>query len=49
VRWRRLRCGRACGLAESQGIVGAVLFLVSRASAMVTGDVLTIDGGFLAR
>jgi NAD(P)-dependent dehydrogenase (short-subunit alcohol dehydrogenase family) len=35
--------------AEPQEIVGAVLFLVSRASAMVTGHVLAIDGGFLAQ
>jgi NAD(P)-dependent dehydrogenase (short-subunit alcohol dehydrogenase family) len=36
-------------LAEPDEIVGAVLFLVSRASAMVTGHVLAIDGGFLAQ
>jgi NAD(P)-dependent dehydrogenase (short-subunit alcohol dehydrogenase family) len=36
-------------LAEPQEIVGAVLFLASRASAMVTGHVLAIDGGFLAQ
>ena len=36
-------------LAEPEEIVGAVLFLASRASAMVTGHVLAIDGGFLAR
>jgi NAD(P)-dependent dehydrogenase (short-subunit alcohol dehydrogenase family) len=36
-------------LAEPQEIVGAVLFLSSRASAMVTGHVLAIDGGFLAQ
>ena len=36
-------------LAEPHEIVGAVLFLVSRASAMVTGHVLAVDGGFLAQ
>ena len=36
-------------LAEPGEIVGAVLFLASRASAMVTGHVLAIDGGFLAQ
>jgi NAD(P)-dependent dehydrogenase (short-subunit alcohol dehydrogenase family) len=36
-------------LAEPEDIVGAVLFLASRASAMVTGHVLAVDGGFLAQ
>jgi len=36
-------------LAEPDEIVGAVLFLASRASAMVTGHILAIDGGFLAQ
>jgi NAD(P)-dependent dehydrogenase (short-subunit alcohol dehydrogenase family) len=36
-------------LAEPQEIVGAVLFLATRASAMVTGHTLAIDGGFLAQ
>lgn len=36
-------------LAEPQEIVGAVLFLATRASAMVTGHILAIDGGFLAQ
>ena len=36
-------------MAEPQEIVGAVLFLATRASAMVTGHVLAIDGGFLAQ
>lgn len=36
-------------LAEPEDIVGAVLFLVSRASAMVTGHTLPVDGGFLAQ
>jgi gluconate 5-dehydrogenase/2-deoxy-D-gluconate 3-dehydrogenase len=35
--------------AEPDEMVGAVLFLASRASAMVTGHVLPIDGGFLAQ
>jgi NAD(P)-dependent dehydrogenase (short-subunit alcohol dehydrogenase family) len=36
-------------LAEAEELVGAVLFLASRASAMVTGHVLAVDGGFLAQ
>jgi NAD(P)-dependent dehydrogenase (short-subunit alcohol dehydrogenase family) len=36
-------------LAEPHEIVGAVIFLASRASAMVTGHTLAIDGGFLAQ
>jgi NAD(P)-dependent dehydrogenase (short-subunit alcohol dehydrogenase family) len=36
-------------LAEPQEMVGAVLFLASRASAMVTGHTLAVDGGFLAQ
>jgi NAD(P)-dependent dehydrogenase (short-subunit alcohol dehydrogenase family) len=36
-------------LAEPEELVGAVLFLASRASAMVTGHILAIDGGFLAQ
>ena len=36
-------------LAEPEEIVGAVLFLASRASAMVTGHTLAIEGGFLAQ
>src|SRR5258706_6408863 len=36
-------------LAEPHEIVSAVLFLASRASAMVTGHVLAVDGGFLAQ
>ena len=35
--------------AEPHEMVGAVLFLASRASAMVTGHVLAVDGGFLAQ
>jgi NAD(P)-dependent dehydrogenase (short-subunit alcohol dehydrogenase family) len=36
-------------LAEPDEIVGGVLYLASRASAMVTGHTLAIDGGFLAQ
>jgi NAD(P)-dependent dehydrogenase (short-subunit alcohol dehydrogenase family) len=36
-------------LGEPQEIVGAVLFLASRASALVTGHTLAVDGGFLAQ
>ena len=35
-------------IAEPEELVGAVIFLASRASAMVTGHVLAVDGGFLA-
>jgi NAD(P)-dependent dehydrogenase (short-subunit alcohol dehydrogenase family) len=36
-------------LAEPEELVGPVLFLSTRASAMVTGHVLAVDGGFLAQ
>lgn len=36
-------------LAETADLVGAALFLAGRASAMVTGHVLAVDGGFLAQ
>jgi NAD(P)-dependent dehydrogenase (short-subunit alcohol dehydrogenase family) len=36
-------------LADPADIVGAVLFLASDASAMVTGHTLPVDGGFLAQ
>jgi NAD(P)-dependent dehydrogenase (short-subunit alcohol dehydrogenase family) len=36
-------------LAEPSDIVGAVLFLASEASAMVTGHTLPVDGGILAQ
>jgi NAD(P)-dependent dehydrogenase (short-subunit alcohol dehydrogenase family) len=36
-------------LAEPSDIVGAVLFLASQASAMVTGHTLPVDGGILAQ
>ena len=35
-------------VAEVPEIVGAALFLASRAASMVTGHILAIDGGFLA-
>ena len=38
--------GRVAEVAE---VVGAVLFLASRASSMVTGHTLAVDGGFLAQ
>ena len=36
-------------IGEPQDIVGAVLFLSTRASALVTGHILAVDGGFLAQ
>ena len=36
-------------LAEPEEVVGAVLFLLSPAAAMVTGHTLPVDGGFLAQ
>ena len=36
-------------LAEPEDIVGAVLYLVSHAAAMVTGHTLPVDGGYLAQ
>jgi NAD(P)-dependent dehydrogenase (short-subunit alcohol dehydrogenase family) len=36
-------------LADTDDIVGAVLFLLSPAAAMVTGHTLPVDGGFLAQ
>jgi NAD(P)-dependent dehydrogenase (short-subunit alcohol dehydrogenase family) len=36
-------------LADPEDIVGAVLYLVSRAAAMVTGHTLPVDGGYLAQ
>jgi NAD(P)-dependent dehydrogenase (short-subunit alcohol dehydrogenase family) len=36
-------------MAEPEDIVGAVLFLASEASAMVTGHTLAVDGGYLAQ
>jgi NAD(P)-dependent dehydrogenase (short-subunit alcohol dehydrogenase family) len=38
--------GRLC---EPEDMVGAVLFLASDASSMVTGHILPIDGGILAQ
>ena len=35
-------------LADPEDMVGAVLFLVSRAAAMVTGHTLPVDGGLMA-
>jgi len=36
-------------IGEPEDIVGAVLFLSTAASALVTGHVLAVDGGFLAQ
>jgi NAD(P)-dependent dehydrogenase (short-subunit alcohol dehydrogenase family) len=36
-------------IGEPNDIVGAVLFLSTRASALVTGHILAVDGGFLAQ
>lgn len=36
-------------LAEPRDIAAAIAFLVSPAAAMITGDVLAVDGGFLAQ
>jgi len=36
-------------LGEPEDIAGAVLFLSTRASALVTGHTLPVDGGFLAQ
>ncbi len=36
-------------LAEPEDVVGAVLFLLAPAAAMVTGHTLPVDGGFLAQ
>jgi NAD(P)-dependent dehydrogenase (short-subunit alcohol dehydrogenase family) len=36
-------------LGEPEDVVGAVLFLSTRASALVTGHILAVDGGFLAQ
>ena len=43
---RRTPLGR---LAEPEEVADAVLFLAGRGSAMVTGHVLAVDGGYLAQ
>lgn len=43
---RRTPMGR---IGEPEDIVGAVLYLASRASSLVTGHTLAVDGGFLAQ
>ncbi|HWI26846.1 MAG TPA: SDR family oxidoreductase [Stellaceae bacterium] len=43
---RRTPMGR---IGEPEEIVGAVLYLASRASSLVTGHTLAVDGGFLAQ
>lgn len=43
---RRTPMGR---IGEPEDVVGAVLYLATRASALVTGHTLAVDGGFLAQ
>ncbi len=43
---RRTPMGR---IGEPEDIVGAVLYLASRAASLVTGHTLAVDGGFLAQ
>jgi NAD(P)-dependent dehydrogenase (short-subunit alcohol dehydrogenase family) len=43
---KRIPMGR---FGEPDEIVGPALFLVSDASAMVTGTILTVDGGYTAQ
>ena len=43
---RRTPMGR---VGEPADVVGAVLYLATRASALVTGHTLAVDGGFLAQ
>jgi NAD(P)-dependent dehydrogenase (short-subunit alcohol dehydrogenase family) len=43
---RRTPMGR---IGEPEDIVGAVLYLATRASSLVTGHTLAVDGGFLAQ
>ena len=43
---RRTPLGR---VAEPEEVAEAVLFLAGRGSAMVTGHVLAVDGGYLAQ
>jgi NAD(P)-dependent dehydrogenase (short-subunit alcohol dehydrogenase family) len=42
---RRVPMGR---MGEPDELIGAVVYLASAASAMVTGHVLAVDGGTLA-
>lgn len=43
---RRTPMGR---IGEPEDVVGAVLYLASRVSSLVTGHILAVDGGFLAQ
>jgi len=36
-------------LGHPEEIIGASIFLASRASELITGQVLAVDGGFLAQ
>ena len=42
---KRTPAGR---MGKSEEIIGAAIFLASEASAMVTGHILAVDGGYLA-
>ena len=41
----KIKLGRIC---EVEDIMGAVVFLASEASAMITGTALMVDGGWTA-